>query len=151
LRFAVKRSPEQTLVFVTGKDGEPVAGASVTLAGSEKGEARVASGPTDADGLYAGPSLPGEVLAVVSKGADAAPGHSSPSGWGAWEGEGENGEGDAGRVFAFTDRPVYRPGQSANVKIVARLEGERGYSLPQSGTKVTATLENPRGEALQTR
>ncbi|MBI2923197.1 MAG: hypothetical protein HYY18_19245, partial [Planctomycetes bacterium] len=54
------------------------------------------------------------------------------------------------RVYAYTDRPVYRPGQTVNWKATVRVSNETGYALPAS-RRVHVELRDPKGNVLVNR
>ncbi|MGE3726930.1 MAG: alpha-2-macroglobulin [Candidatus Sericytochromatia bacterium] len=51
------------------------------------------------------------------------------------------------KVYAYTDRPIYRPGQKVSFRQVLRLAKEGQYQTP-AGQKVELRLLSPRGEEL---
>ena len=135
LAAVVKRSPGQTLVFVQGeRDGAPVPGAKVILPDG------TAAGVTGEDGVWIGGSVAGGLLA--SKGGSTAfvLGDTGPA----------TTFGYTPRVYLFTDRPLYRPGQDAAVKGFAR-RVERGAYVCLEGEKVVLTVEDPRGTTVLAR
>ena len=44
----------------------------------------------------------------------------------------------------YTDRPIYRPGETVHYKGVVRNEDDASYSIPAPGTEVTITVRDPR-------
>jgi len=126
LGLVVKASPQAALVYAVDiESGQPVAGASVTILRNGK---PIAKGKTDSNGL----------LSVPLPGLDGAQEE------GLVEVEGRAGDSIAItslyyyrqaprkplRVYIYTDRPVYRPGQKVFFKAVAReLRGDN-YKVP---------------------
>ena len=53
------------------------------------------------------------------------------------------------KLFAFTDRPAYRPGQSVSWKVVARTKRDGRYVTPAQ-KRLGFRVSNPRGEELRT-
>jgi hypothetical protein len=53
-------------------------------------------------------------------------------------------------AYTYTDRPVYRPGQTVNFKAVLRQDDDLRYSLPATGTPVTVRVLDGRGNVLHT-
>jgi len=51
---------------------------------------------------------------------------------------------DAWRIYAFTDRPAYRPGETAQWKLIARRYHESAYSTP-AGQAIEYEITDPRG------
>lgn len=123
LGFVVKASSREALIYALDiGSGDPIAGAVVDI---RQGEKTLVSGVTGADGLlslalpanrehgdlevigHAGPSLATTNLDLYQQ---------------------ENGE--ALRVYTYTDRPVYRPGHTVYFKSIMRqLQGEN-YRVP---------------------
>lgn len=55
--------------------------------------------------------------------------------------------GEPTRIFTYTDRPVYRPGQMAHFKGIVRREERGAYEVPVS-SPVTVRVEDPQGVVL---
>ena len=54
-----------------------------------------------------------------------------------------------GRVgHVYTDRPIYRPGETVYYKAVVRDDDDAFYSVPGPGTEVSVTIRDPRREYL---
>lgn len=53
------------------------------------------------------------------------------------------------KLFAYTDRPAYRPGQSVSWKVVARTKADGRYTTP-ANRRLGFRITNPRGEELRT-
>ncbi|HOY63242.1 MAG TPA: MG2 domain-containing protein [bacterium] len=51
------------------------------------------------------------------------------------------------KVYIYTDRPVYRPGQKVNIKGVARVRDGDEYSLPTAGS-ARVFIDDPRGNKV---
>jgi uncharacterized protein YfaS (alpha-2-macroglobulin family) len=49
--------------------------------------------------------------------------------------------------YLYTDRPIYRPGQTVNFKGILRKENDVKYSLPDV-TKVHITIYSPNSEIV---
>src|SRR6185295_4759482 len=58
--------------------------------------------------------------------------------------DGDNGANAAWRIYAFTDRPAYRPQETVQWKFIARRFGNGVYSTP-SGQIVEYQINDPRG------
>ena len=154
LSLLVKRSPTQVLVSAASlKSGAPVAGARVFVVpatdplppGEKWSEAlRPPAGPplvTDERGLLRlQPASGGKRLRVVavsgSHGVSVADALLAP--------EAERG-GD--QLFLYTDRPIYRPGQTLYWKAFARRAEGAGYAIP-APIGVVVTLSGPDGATL---
>ena len=50
----------------------------------------------------------------------------------------------------YTDRPIYRPGETAELKGVIRADDDAQYSLPPVGTSFQLVIGNPRGQNANT-
>lgn len=57
---------------------------------------------------------------------------------------------DAYRIYAYTDRPVYRPGQTVYLKAVVRARAGRGYATA-AGAPVRLVLRDAQGNTLSDR
>ena len=51
------------------------------------------------------------------------------------------------RVYAYTDRPAYRPGSTAQWKIIARQHDADSYRVP-TDEKIRFTITDPRGQKV---
>lgn len=134
----------RSLLFVVDAlTGEPVSGAEVRWRLEEgrgrRTASRVLTGTTDEDGL-AVITLPrgfnGRVQGFAAKGRRYA--FTGPA-WSHYR------RAEAGYlIYAYTDRPVYRPGQTVHFKVILRrLEGGRYHNAP--GTRLTVSVRDPRG------
>jgi alpha-2-macroglobulin len=52
--------------------------------------------------------------------------------------------------YIYTDRPIYRPGQAVNFKVIVRRDQDVRYSLLPTGTPVTINVKDARGNVIQT-
>src|SRR5438132_11593709 len=48
----------------------------------------------------------------------------------------------------YTDRPIYRPGETVQWKGVVRSDDDAQYSLPPSGETYIVTITNARGQQM---
>jgi uncharacterized protein YfaS (alpha-2-macroglobulin family) len=137
--------------------GEAREGAWVRLydrAGRLYGQAR-----TDAQGLFEATvhsdTLPLLALAEVDGEITVCgfgPEWNPRAGW--WEWWGWQPMPPAGRhyrAYLYTDRPIYRPGQTVYVRGIVRNDDDAVYSVPPSGTPVLLRLRDARGNVLATR
>ncbi len=53
-------------------------------------------------------------------------------------------------AYIYTDRPIYRPGQTVNFKAILRRDDDMRYSLPEAGTPVTVRVLDARKNNLHT-
>ncbi|HSI73461.1 MAG TPA: MG2 domain-containing protein, partial [Fimbriimonas sp.] len=139
LAMVTKSAKQRSLAFVTNiRTGEPVAGAEVLTV--ENGKLAKA-GVTGSDGTVT-VDVPKQQHPVVlaRRGSSFAM-------------VGFYGGGDQGnkfRVYTYTERPVYRPGDEIQFKgIVRRLEGDN-LALPGAST-VNVELRNNDGDVVETK
>jgi hypothetical protein len=163
LGITVKDSPQSTLVFVTSLDtGDPVADAQVTIVNTKNDE--VWRGRTAPDGVVLAPALPLRTpdrwyelsfLVMAEKGGDVA---YLGSNWnegimpwsfslpfGLWEST------NILRGSVFSDRGVYKPGEDAHVKAIARLDTPTGIRLLPAGSTLDVRVTDARGREVDTR
>jgi hypothetical protein len=139
LALITKRSPGQVLVYAQSlTTGKPVKGAAVRL--YEVGDhdaAWVGTGQTDGDGLMEKPSFTRKSLRLAaSSGSDFAFSrtyYSSAPG--------------AFRTYLYTERPVYRPGQTIFFKGIVRERVDHAY-LTREGIPVKVKVTDTRGAKL---
>jgi uncharacterized protein YfaS (alpha-2-macroglobulin family) len=53
-------------------------------------------------------------------------------------------------VYAYTDRPIYRPGQTVYFKAIVRRDDDAALSVPAAGTPVTVRIRDARDNVVQT-
>jgi hypothetical protein len=154
LGLIVKRSSERLLVSAARlKDGTPVADAQVSIVATGQNPAEpfpwqralataaITAGKCDANGLLMLP-LKGagdRVRVVASSEAHGLAVADAPLAAVASQG------GD--RVFLYTERPIYRPGQTVYWKALVRRDAAAGYTLP-GVTNATLTLNGPEGAGV---
>ncbi len=138
ISMVVKQDGLETLVYVTKADsGAPVAEAKVTIYDNSKKE--LASGISDANGLVRLAAVPANSLVYAVAGDDVA--LADPRFYPASQTSGE-------RLYIFTERPVYKPGQELHFKGMVRNLTDKGYGVP-SGSKVTVVSVDPKGNKGQ--
>jgi hypothetical protein len=136
-----KTSPGLLLNYVVDrKSGVPVAGATVRVWINKE---EIAQATTDANGLAAAQSQaehPEDVSVLVSAGSRFA-----VNAIGAWN----LGTGQEQRIesYGYTDRPVYRPGDSMHFKFILRSRMPAGFQVPQS-REVRMEIDDPNGSAV---
>lgn len=157
LGTTLKLGPNGVTTWVTRlSDASPVGDADVELF---IGDTSVWTGKTNADGLAVStPILPKEwrpwespLWAIVRKGADTAVTTSEdPNELPAWQHNVSTASTESRgelRTHAFTDRGVYRPGDTVHVALSARTTSASGLSIPV-GAPVTWTCADARGADL---
>lgn len=142
--IVTRTSPSKTLVWVTdARSGAPRAGAIVSVwteyweDGATKREQR--TGITDADGV-AEISLRGNRNGQMIVFANANGQQAFAPLWS----QGRGDDAPQWRIYATTDRPAYRPGETAQWKITTRVTTKTGYAVP-SNRSVKYEIFDPRG------
>jgi len=149
IAIVVKQAPGQLLVFAKDeRTGEPAAGVKVA---ASNGSSIVKEGETGKDGvwLWTAKEVPSQPLRVLgwrdgSGGADDpardyAFGEVAPGSLVTW--------GYKTKAYVYTDRPVYRPGQTVKMKgVIRRVEG--GEYRPTAGETLVYSVRDPRGITL---
>lgn len=132
----------------------PVAGARVALCSSENEFLHEAT--TGPDGLVTLPVHPKGDWIVAEHGEDLHALHIRDAGIDApWQirqhgvdfSRRDQDQDDSFRVFAFTDREAYRPGEIVHLKVIARRWQDGAWALPTNRT-ATVAIEDPREERL---
>lgn len=146
LGLIVKKAPNETVVrainLITLK---PVAGATINC-GFDMSVPKV--GKTGADGFVHIPfnneeqhQTGSSTLDIIGKfGANRAFGDVNFY----------NSEGDKYRTYCYTDRPVYRLGQTVYFKGLAREKTINGYKNPGAGIELSMEVKDPEGNSLST-
>jgi uncharacterized protein YfaS (alpha-2-macroglobulin family) len=145
--IVTRTSPSKTLVWVTdARSGAPRAGAKVSLWSEfwENGATRreQLTGSTGADGVA-------EIALRVNRNAQMivfANANQQQAYAQLWS-PGRGDDAQQWRIYATTDRPAYRPGDTAQWKITARLTTKSGYAVPSSRT-VKYDIIDPRGTSV---
>ncbi len=145
----------QILNWVTDAQGNPVVGVDVGLY-SRDGE-RVGGGLTDGNGVYSfeiGLRDPAPLLAIVQAGQNvAATGFTNEwkqSGPGDWWQPNFSLNPDPYAAYLYTDRPLYKPGQTVYYKGIVRLDDDALLSLPAENTAVTLRIRDARNNVVRT-
>lgn len=150
-----KNSGREVLVYAFSlQTGEPLAGTQLSLADGER--AMLSTAQTDAQGLARVPATDAAwVLAKRETDCTAVPvdgrdhriglwGQGINIGWESpWQSLHEN--------FLFSDRPVYKPGDTAHVKAITRLRNGDELSLGPKPFTAELTLNDPRGREILTK
>lgn len=130
-----KTSADQFLVWTAHRTtGIPVSGARLLLS---DGVGTLESGSTDADGLLAIERKSPERSYVL--GMDAAGGVFVS------ENFYYDSEIYAAKLYAFTDRPLYRPGDTVRVKLMGRMFEDARKSTPLAAGDIRLTVLDPSG------
>lgn len=151
----VKQTPDSMLAWVTSlADGKPVAGVPVQVFDAESG-APLLSATSDANGVAEGqvapkpstepgqPPRPPALLVLAGSG----------------DGPTVGGTGDpffldgftftpgAYRAYAYTDRPIYRPGDTVHLRAIVRADDDAHYKLP-GAAPTHLVVDGPGGQPI---
>lgn len=128
IALVTKRSGRECLAYVSDlATGEPVVGSTIFL-GSPSGMAP--KGKTGSDGTFRLASGEGQYVSLMATSGNAKAFLTS------WNGQGNSASNT--KVWMYTDRPIYRPGDRASFKgIVRALQGD-GYAM---GKAASAKIE----------
>lgn len=129
-------------ILVNRKTGEPVPGAGLHLI---QGRQTLASWNSDENGLVdttldGSDATGGDLLLVAANGSDIAV--TSLESWTLRRAARENFKG-----YIYTDRPVYRPGDTVHFKAIVRQENAEGYAVPSQRT-VKVTVHDGNGQPV---
>jgi uncharacterized protein YfaS (alpha-2-macroglobulin family) len=136
IAIITKGAPGRLLSYVVDrKSGDPVSAAKIQVWVDQQ---QVGSGQSDAQGIFdkqVSDEKP-ENAAVLATHADEFA-INTPGAWNLGSGP------DLSlRGYTYTDRPVYRPGDTAHFKTIIRAENPGGYTLPQD-REVSLELRDP--------
>ena len=154
MNVTLKASTDEALAWVTDlKTGQPVAGAKVRFADNGGNDVKAV---TDADGVAeAKLTDPAAHLGAAARhrhhrggrvrrrvhqlaGRHHAVGLRRPGA----------SEPDPYVGYVYTDRPIYRPGQTVYWKAIFRRDNDAQYALPAAGQPVTVTIRDDQGNQL---
>jgi len=131
LNLTLKSAPEEAFIWATDlRSGEAIPNLSLNLFQQDGGS--LGTAVTDNNGIARG-SLPMYRNAVVVYSEE--PFAAVAEGWGRgvtpWDfGVGQGESTQDYRTYVYTDRPIYRPGQTVQFKGVVRAENDVAYNLP---------------------
>ena len=156
LNLVLKQTRAEALVWATDlASGQPVAGAPVTL--YTKVSQLAKTGKTDSDGLYLADDLAIKDLWETFFAFTGNPGGDdfgvAYNGWDSgispWD-FGVDSEFWASQYqgYLYTDRPIYRPGQTVYFKGILRADDDAHYSLPTGIDTVEVRVADPEGKEL---
>lgn len=154
LNVTLKASEKEVLAWVTDlRSGQPVAGVTVHVADDGPNDL---TGVTDADGVVrlelADPRQVWEgivAIATTDEGSFGAASVNWADGIAPWEFNISSGLSNEPYVgYVYTDRPIYRPGQTVYWKAILRRNDDVHYSLPPTGQPVNVTIIDEMGNTL---
>lgn len=156
LNLTLMQSHHETLVWATDlTTGQPVSGLPVRFNAQQAGWHN--AGQTDAHGLYAAPEPPVSNLwdpyfAFIGEPGEpdfAVACNSWDNGLSPWN---FNVSADFDptpyRSQLYTDRPIYRPGQTVYFKGIVRADDDAHYTLPTGLPTVQVRINDPQGKEL---
>ena len=162
--LVVKRDGENLFVWLTDINGGDVPEAEIRVY-SETGE-KIREGKTDAEGQYRVSIPPGAEPMLVSartreKNLQEDVTLSGFDGWRRYAqynydkyyeyaAQTNLRQGLPYLLYTYTERPIYRPGQQVNFKAVVRKDHDIRYELPPTNTLVKVTVEDGRGNQVET-
>ena len=153
IQMTLKESRDEMLIWAVDLEtNHPINGLEVRLLNQEQTE--VGSGTTDAEGLVTIPLSPKRTLYEYLYAVSGQPGDADfsmaisnwSSGINSWEyGIPTAMEWTEPSVYLYSDRPIYRPGQTVYLRGIVRVPDNGRYELPSSG-EYTVALVGPYNE-----
>jgi uncharacterized protein YfaS (alpha-2-macroglobulin family) len=154
LNVTLKAAETEALAWVTDlKSGQPVPGVTVRFSDGADLDVTLT---TDKDGVaqttFATPRRPWDPLIALATGAAGEFGVASSewsSGISSWDFDlPGSGMAEPYVAYVYTDRPIYRPGQTVYWKALIRRDNDALYALPAPGRPVTVTVQDSQGNEL---
>ena len=157
--IAFKQARGQAVAWVTDFTGANLTDLPITI--YDRAGVLLGQGRTDEQGIFRA-TLPKDaqpLLAVAgsttgdSAAADGASIVGFNSQWrtgGGWWGGPPEGIAQDYSVYLYTDRPIYRPGQTVYFKGILRQDDDAILSLPDAGTPVTVQVRDAKDNVVQT-
>ncbi len=145
------------LAWVTDlRSGQPVAGAEVRFSDGLDIDLRATTGRDGiAEVAFASPRQPWMTLLALARSADGGFGVASTawtSGISPWDFRvNADGSVEPYTGYVYTDRPIYRPGQTVYWKAIIRRDNDALYALPAAGQTITVTVNDGMGKMLWSR
>ncbi len=151
--LVVKQAEGQLVAWLTDINGGPLSALEVNVYARD-GEL-ITAGRSDANGVYrTRVSRDPQPLIVVARDGDdiTASGLSdewrSDYSWWGWWNPAPIGQEHA--VYIYTDRPIYRPGQTVYYKAIVRQDDDAILDIVPAGTPVTVRIRDGRDNVVQT-
>jgi len=155
LNLTVKQSPQQTRVWATDlATGRPVANLALNLHTASTTPA--ASGVTDAAGLYSDDTIGTSSSTRAFFAVAGRPGQDDfgiamstwSSGISAWDFDVDYDYSPGGlRGYMYTERPLYRPGQTVYFKGLLRHDDDAHYTISDK-TQLLVRVNDPKGKVI---
>ncbi len=150
--LVVKRTRESALVWATDlQTGQPVPGVNVTLYVQSS---EIGSGTTNAEGIFSATfsswDMWSPIMVLARAGDDVAVNSTYWSeGISPWEYNiSAEYYQEPIRSLIYTDRPIYRPGQTVYFKGIIRLDHDAQYALPNAPKNVYVTIQDSQGREV---
>ena len=158
--LAVKQAEGQLVAWVTDVNGDIMPGADISVYARDGG--LINSGQADSGGIFrttippydeGGPASIEPLMVIARSGDDiTVSGLSgewlSSGGWSEWWRPTPTGLHSA--AFIYTDRPIYKPGQTVYFKAIVRRDDDALLTLYPAGTAVTVRIRDARDNVVQT-
>jgi len=157
--LVVKKTGDELFIWLTNINGTNVQNAEIRVYSAD-GE-KIREGTTDENGLYKvsipvgkEPELVFARIREKDKPEDVA-----IAGFNGWKSNFAYDYYDtsyllpAGQpylLYTYTERPIYKPGQIVNYKIIVRNDGDLRYSLPEANTPVNIRILDARKNTIET-
>ncbi|MCP4165341.1 MAG: hypothetical protein GY759_05530 [Chloroflexi bacterium] len=152
LNLIIKKGAQEMLVWATDlRSGQPVPDLPIRVEGAAS-----ARGITGADGIFHTPfrsSQPWDPLIVFAGEPDDASYAVASSEWqqglSPWD-FGLQSEFSPAAWFGhiYTDRPIYRPGQTLYWKTILRQDDDASFQVPPAGTQLEVIIKNSQGNEI---
>ncbi len=156
LNLTLKQTRTDALVWATDlASGQPVAGLPITL--YYKTTQLGNTGATNSDGLFLAQGLKINDLWETFVAVSGQPGNDdfgiAYNGWddgiSPWNfGVDSEFWGSKYQGYIYTDRPIYRPGQTVYFKGIVRTDDDARYSLPTDLKSIQVRIQDPQGKEL---
>lgn len=157
---AVKQADEQLVVWVTQTNGDPLPNATVSV--YTRSGSIINNGTTNSDGLVevtlpsfaeGGPAATEPLMVAAQVGNDITlTGLSSEwqSSGGYYDWQSSQPASASSAAFIFTERPIYKPGQTVYFKAIVRQDDDALLTMPPADTAVTIQIRDARNNVVQT-
>ena len=148
-RLMTKRVDNQVTTWIVSNQGEAVSNGQAWIF-NRQGEP-LANGEVERDGLFKteigrddSPALimgqAGDDFTISTLRGSIQSGN--------WE-NGQRSGNPTAELYTITDRPIYKPGDTVNFKVLVRAQDDAVYTVPPAGTDVQVLIFDPRGNRLQ--